>query len=93
MEQLNFKKNMKLKRIYLPLLLNTVLLTGMPLLGQVQFKDVTEKAGLVEPLKGMMGHGAAWGDVTGNGYPDLFLGTFFRPEGLHLCGARPSCTS
>ncbi len=76
MEQLNFKKNMTLKRIYLPLLLNTVLLTGMPLHGQVQFKDVTEKAGLLKPLKGVMGHGAAWGDVTGNGYPDLFLGTF-----------------
>ena len=25
------------------------------------FRDVTKEAGLIEPLKGMMGHGAAWG--------------------------------
>ncbi|MEN8230876.1 MAG: CRTAC1 family protein [Bacteroidota bacterium] len=53
-----------------------ILLTTLSLSGQIKFKDVTESAGLIEPLKGMKGHGAAWGDVTGNGYPDLFLGTF-----------------
>lgn len=44
--------------------------------GQIRFEDVTEKAGLVEPLKGIMGHCAAWGDVNSDGYPDLFIGTF-----------------
>ncbi|MEH6682030.1 MAG: CRTAC1 family protein [Sediminicola sp.] len=44
--------------------------------GQIQFEDVTKKSGLVEPLKGLMGHGAAWGDATGDGFPDLFVGTF-----------------
>ena len=58
-----------------------VLLTSISASGQIKFKDVTESAGLIEPLKGMKGHGAAWGDVTGNGYPDLFFGTFSdRPD-------------
>ena len=52
--------------------------------GKIRFENVTEKAGLVEPLKGMMGHGAAWGDITGNGYPDLFVGTFSgRPDSIY----------
>jgi hypothetical protein len=48
--------------------------------GQIKFKDVTKKAGLIEPLKGMMGHGVAWGDVNKDGYPDLFFGTFAHRE-------------
>jgi len=48
----------------------------LPLSGQIRFEDVTEKAGLIDPLKGMMGHAAAWGDVNGDGFPDLFIGTF-----------------
>jgi hypothetical protein len=43
---------------------------------QVGFHDVTEEAGLVEPLAGMMGHGAAWGDYDGDGWIDLFVGGF-----------------
>ena len=55
-----------------------------PVSGQLKFKDVTKKAHLTEPLKGMMGHGAAWGDIDGNGYPDLFFGTFSgRPDSIY----------
>lgn len=72
-------------------LIGSVLLTTLTLHGQVQFKDVTEKAGLVEPLKGVMGHGAAWGDVTGNGYPDLFLGSFTgRPDSIYAKRGHPA---
>jgi hypothetical protein len=53
-----------------------ILLVSLSLEGQIKFQDATQKAGLIEPLRGMKGHGAAWGDVTGNGYPDLFYGTF-----------------
>jgi len=44
--------------------------------GPITFENVTASAGLIEPLKGMAGHNAAWGDVNGDGYPDLFFGTF-----------------
>ncbi len=51
-------------------------MTALPVEGQIQFEDVTKDANLIEALKGMKGHSASWGDVTGNGYPDLFVGTF-----------------
>jgi len=58
---------------------------------QIRFEDVTEKAGLLEPLKGMKGHGAAWGDVDGNGYPDLFYGTFSgRPDTSYAKRGHPA---
>ena len=56
----------------------------MPVSGQIKFDDVTQKAGLVEPLKGMMGHCATWGDVNGDGFPDLFIGTFtHKPDSTY----------
>ncbi len=48
---------------------------------EIRFKDVTEAAGLIEPLKGIMGHGGAFGDVDGDGLPDLYVGGFAdRPD-------------
>jgi enediyne biosynthesis protein E4 len=44
--------------------------------GEITFENVTASAGLIEPLKGMAGHNTAWGDVNGDGYPDLLFGTF-----------------
>ena len=38
--------------------------------------DAAEAWGLVEPLTGMYGHAAAWGDVNGDLLPDLLVGTF-----------------
>src|SRR6185436_17226322 len=42
----------------------------------IVFNDVTESAGLVAPLAGLMGHGGAWGDFDGDGKIDLFVGGF-----------------
>lgn len=54
-------------------------------IGDVDLTEVTEEVGLLEPLKGVMGHGTAWGDVTGNGWLDLFVGTFSdRPRENYL---------
>ncbi len=70
-------------------------MTALPVEGQIQFEDVTKDADLIEPLKGMKGHSASWGDVTGNGYPDLFVGTFSdRPDSIyatrgHIAKAEP----
>jgi enediyne biosynthesis protein E4 len=55
--------------------------TASPIVGDVElpaivFEDVTAKAGLKEPLVGLLGHGAAWGDFDGDDKPDLFVGGF-----------------
>ncbi len=42
----------------------------------ISFSDVTEEYGLIEPLTGMFGHAAAWGDINGDLLPDLVVGTF-----------------
>lgn len=40
------------------------------------FRDVAEATGLLPAAKGIMGHGAGWGDVNGDGWADLYIGTF-----------------
>jgi hypothetical protein len=40
------------------------------------FRDVGDETGLFPAAGGVRGHAAAWGDADGDGYPDLFLGTF-----------------
>lgn len=40
------------------------------------FRDVTEEAGLWPQVSGIAGHGTGWGDVDGDGWPDLFVGSF-----------------
>lgn len=43
----------------------------------IEFEDVTESVGLAEHLeRWRLGHGGAWGDVTGNDRPDLYIGAF-----------------
>src|SRR5438045_3860485 len=37
------------------------------------FRDVGDEAGIFPYLAGIRGHGAAWGDVDGDGWPDLFV--------------------
>lgn len=41
-----------------------------------QFRDVGTEAGLLPQAAGIMGHGAGWGDVDGDGWADLYIGTF-----------------
>lgn len=45
-------------------------------IGEITLEEVTEEVGLLEPLKGMYCHCTATADVTGNGYLDLFVGSF-----------------
>jgi len=51
-----------------------------PAFGQAKlpfaFRDAGDDAGLFPALAGIRGHGAAWGDVDGSGYPSLFVNAF-----------------
>ncbi|MGH8913375.1 MAG: FG-GAP repeat domain-containing protein, partial [Acidimicrobiia bacterium] len=46
----------------------------------ISFSDQTEALGLVQPLVGMYGHSAIWGDFNGDQRPDLYMGTFADRE-------------
>jgi len=47
------------------------------------FRDVGDEAGIFPHVAGIRGHGAAWGDIDGDGWPDLFVATF------HNQGSKP----
>ncbi|HKY46345.1 MAG TPA: CRTAC1 family protein [Acidimicrobiia bacterium] len=47
-----------------------------PGVGDGGFVDATEQLGMIEPLLGMRAHAGGWGDVNGDGYLDLFVGSF-----------------
>ncbi|MEX0939531.1 MAG: hypothetical protein WDZ59_16830 [Pirellulales bacterium] len=46
------------------------------------FRDVTEEAGLLPHVAGLKGHAAGWGDADGNGWPDLYVGSFHTGDAL-----------
>lgn len=53
----------------------------MPVRAEIRFEEVTHQAGMEHS-----GHsfGAAWGDVDGDGWPDLWVGNHYSPPSLYL---------
>lgn len=42
----------------------------------LRFRDVGKETGFLPAASGIQGHGAGWGDVDGDGWADLYVGTF-----------------
>ena len=40
------------------------------------FRDVGDESGLFPAVAKIAGHGVAWGDADGDGWPDLYVGAF-----------------
>lgn len=54
--------------------------TGRAADGPFTFRDVGKETGILPQAAGIMGHGAGWGDVDGDGWADLYIATFHYPD-------------
>lgn len=52
-------------------------LAGAASAGEIRFENVTAATGLESALKNWrLAHSASWGDLNGDGYPELYIGAF-----------------
>jgi len=50
--------------------------------GPFAFRDVAKQVGILPAADQIMGHGAGWGDVDGDGWADLYVATFHYSDTL-----------
>lgn len=77
--------NLHVRRVFRPTAMTLMTAVALGILSPsvsgreppIVFEDVTESLGLWEHLENWeLAHAGAWGDVTGNGRPDLYLGAY-----------------
>lgn len=75
-------------RFWLPLVGSWLWLIGTTNFAEAQFvfRDVGDEAGLFPHVSKIAGHSAAWGDIDGDGWPDLYVSTF----GGHPYDSKPN---
>jgi hypothetical protein len=75
-----------MKRIFL--VFNLLIFCPAAALAQAPlvFRDAGDEAGLFPEVSKIAGHGVGWGDVDGDGWPDLYVGAF----GGHPYGSKPN---
>ena len=54
----------------------TIAVAAQDAAGPFRFRDVGKETGFLPAAAGIQGHGAGWGDVDGDGWADLYIGTF-----------------
>ncbi len=60
-----------------PFIVCCIILSRPASAAPIVFEDITETMGMAGHLeRWKLAHAAAWGDVTGNGYPDLYIGAY-----------------
>src|SRR6188474_1016756 len=65
-----------MKRIVLVSVLSIVGLGTTFAQSPLVFRDAGDEAGLFPDVAKIAGHGVGWGDVDGDGWPDLYVGAF-----------------
>jgi hypothetical protein len=59
---------------------------SLPAQSPLVFRDAGDEAGLFPDVAKIAGHGVGWGDVDGDGWPDLYVGAF----GGHPYDSKPN---
>jgi enediyne biosynthesis protein E4 len=67
---------LRLCQVALIVLVGSVSLLAFGAEPTFRFRDAGVEAGLFPALENMAGHGAGWGDIDGDGWADLYVGTF-----------------